>query len=506
MSARILIIDSRQGEAAQLQEWLSGHFHTEVEHGFEAGWQRLASETWDAVLLEDGLLDVRRLLRRLERHLGCFLVLIGERPSPERALSAVMAGAYTYLLRPLKGPRVKAALSRGLRNRKKLLGIVAMAEDLREANRKLILQKTRLQDEKKRLAAKTRQLNLVNELSCAANSSLEPGRIIGAVGARLSRELWLGSWAVLFAPPGAERAALFLPGLLPREVTAELGRQMLGRLGRVGGRAQTLDIHPVTQRRVAQETGARLCVEGGLTLPLLAAGQPIGLCKLLPEKVLSADLVRLAESAANMVALGLKNAGELLVARRLADYDALTRLANRRSFERHLRQEFSRSRRYHQPLTLIMADIDHFKRINDCYGHQVGDRVLARVGQCLNAAVRDSDFAARYGGEEFAVILPQTALESALVLAERIKRLVEGSPVQAASEQVRMTLSLGVADTAAPQADEPLDLVGLADQALYLSKSTGRNRISTWRDLVGAEVPGVRPEPVPSVTPLLGVM
>jgi diguanylate cyclase (GGDEF)-like protein len=382
---------------------------------------------------------------------------------------------------------VAAALRRGLRNRQKLLGIVSLADRLREANRKLTQQKRRLLEEKRQLALKSRQLNLINELSSAASATLEPGRIVGGVGGRLCRELPISSWAVLFAPPGGERATLFVPGPLGQGAAQELGRGLIERLARVGGKGRGFEVSSVGRRALAPEAAAALAREAGLVLPLLAGGQLIGLYKLLPEVPLSAELVRLGESAANMVALGLKNAGELMLARRLAERDGLTRIANRRAFERQLRREFSRSRRYRQPLTLIMADIDHFKRINDRYGHQVGDRVLCQVARLFSETVRHSDFVARYGGEEFVVILPETGLESSLVLAGRLKRSVEERPLLAVPEPLSLTLSLGLADTGAPLTDEAPDLVRLADRALYVAKARGRNRISTWLDIAEME-------------------
>jgi diguanylate cyclase (GGDEF)-like protein len=502
MSARVLVIDTNPSEAAQIREWLAP-CRVEVEGDPEAGWERLSAEPFDAVLLEDGRLETRRVLRRLEQgHLGCFLIILGDRPTPERALAAVTGGAFAYLLRPLKAPKVRSALRRGLNNRQKLLEIVALAEELRRANRQLGQQRDRLEREKRQLAAKGRQLNLLNELGGAASSTLEPERIVAAVSQRLCRELPLAAWAALFAPPGAEVATLFLPGPMTPVAAGELGRQLQARLIRAGGRVQAVTVYPIGRRCLGPRQAARLAGEPGLVLPLLAGGHPIGLYKLLPQGELGADLVGVAESAANIIALGLRNAGELLAARKLADYDALTRLANRRAFERQLRHEFGRWRRYRHPLTLIMADIDHFKDINDRYGHQTGDRVLRQVARALCAAVRECDFVARYGGEEFSVILPQTELAASLNLARRLKQVVESHPLVVKSAPLSLTVSLGVADTAAPQAEEPLDLVRLADHALYLSKSAGRNRISTWRDIQGPEGglssaprPGSAPEP-----------
>src|SRR4030042_1628320 len=212
MSARVLVIDTTPSEAAQIREWLAP-CRVEVEGDPEAGWQRLIAEPFDAVFLEDGRLETRRVLRRLEQgHLGCFLIILGDRPTPERALAAVTGGAFAYLLRPLKAPKVRTTLRRGLNNRQKLLEIVALAEELRRANRQLGQQRDRLEREKCQLAAKGRQLNLLNELGVAASSPLEPERIVAAVSQRLCRELPLAAWAALFAPPGAEGATLFLPG------------------------------------------------------------------------------------------------------------------------------------------------------------------------------------------------------------------------------------------------------------------------------------------------------
>jgi len=484
MSARILIVNSNPEEATRIQGWLKD-FSACAESDPEAGWRRLGEEPFEAVVLEDGLFDLRHVLRRVEqsRHIGCFVILVGARPLPERALSAVTAGAYAFLLRPLSCLKLTATLRRGLANRKKLLDIVGMAAELREANRKLAQQKRSLEREKRELIAKGRQLNLMSELGCAAGSTLEPARIAAKVSTRLCRELPVESWALLFAPLAGEPAALYLPGPVDEAAAAALGGDLRDRLVKAGGRAQGFEVRPLGRRTLSPQAAARLANEPGLILPLLAGGTPIGLYKLLPYAPLPADLLALAESAANIMALGLRNAGELLAARRLAERDSLTRLANRRAFERQLRREFGRWRRYRQPLTLLMADIDHFKLVNDRYGHQVGDRVLRHVARAIQAAVRDCDFVARYGGEEFAVLLPQTALESGLNLAARLKKLAEVRPPLPGPEPLGLTLSVGLADTLAPQAEDAPDLIRLADHALYLSKNAGRNRISTWRDI-----------------------
>lgn len=159
--------------------------------------------------------------------------------------------------------------------------------------------------------------------------------------------------------------------------------------------------------------------------------------------------------------------------------DPLTRLANRRQFDDLLSVEFYRLKRSKAPLSLIMLDVDHFKRFNDRYGHLQGDECLRSVGHALKTVVgRASDVAARYGGEEFVVVLPETDAAGARTMAERIRRAVEelGIPHQDNPATGHVTVSLGVVTRFATELAAPESLVELADQALYRAKQGGRNR------------------------------
>jgi len=158
--------------------------------------------------------------------------------------------------------------------------------------------------------------------------------------------------------------------------------------------------------------------------------------------------------------------------------DTLTGLANRRVFQESLDVEIRRSRRYRWPVTVLMLDLDHFKDVNDSYGHMLGDLVLERVGGIVRHAVRDADCACRFGGEEFALVLPETAREGGYAVAERIRRRVEqafqGRPVEA--RDVPMTISAGLA-TFPDDALHADELIARADEALYGAKRAGRNRV-----------------------------
>lgn len=159
----------------------------------------------------------------------------------------------------------------------------------------------------------------------------------------------------------------------------------------------------------------------------------------------------------------------------LAHTDALTGLLNRRAADERLLAEWHRTMRTGSGATLVMLDIDHFKQINDRYGHLAGDTVIRTLARAIKAEVREMDLASRYGGEEFLVILPQTGIQGAYGFAERLRRRVEACEAAHAGEVIRFTISLGLAELSAR---DPAHMSALdrADQALYSAKKAGRNR------------------------------
>jgi len=177
---------------------------------------------------------------------------------------------------------------------------------------------------------------------------------------------------------------------------------------------------------------------------------------------------------------------------RQAVTDDLTGLANLRAFTSVLERELERSRRFDTPLGLVLLDLDDFKRVNDTYGHQQGDEVLAQVAGVLRDLSRDLDAPARYGGEELAVVLPQTDSEGAAHLAERMREAVEALEVPrvGGGEPLRVTASFGVASLPDGASDRE-GLIAAADAALYRAKGMGKNRVE--RALAIVPEPSVRP-------------
>jgi diguanylate cyclase (GGDEF)-like protein len=170
-----------------------------------------------------------------------------------------------------------------------------------------------------------------------------------------------------------------------------------------------------------------------------------------------------------------------LDAQRKAVTDGLTGLITHAHFKEQLASRFFEARRFDQPLSLMFIDIDHFKRINDTYGHQTGDEVLRQVCRAIQERVRACDVAARYGGEEIAVLLPQTDLAGAMILAERMREAISDLSVTDLRGEalVSATASIGVSELE-PDDQAPADLIERADQAVYRAKHRGRNQVVQW--------------------------
>ncbi len=182
---------------------------------------------------------------------------------------------------------------------------------------------------------------------------------------------------------------------------------------------------------------------------------------------------RAAEDRRRLEQLVEERTAELKV---LATTDALTGTLNRRRFFEEAEEERARSARYKHPLSLAMLDLDHFKAINDRFGHAVGDEALQRAAAVMRRVVRRQDRVGRYGGEEFGVLFPETGLDEALSVAERLRREIASEEIHAGEERVELRVSCGVA---AWRPDESIDAtLRRADAALYQAKQAGRNRVT----------------------------
>ncbi len=166
----------------------------------------------------------------------------------------------------------------------------------------------------------------------------------------------------------------------------------------------------------------------------------------------------------------------------LATTDSLTKLKNRRLFYSQAGQNLSACRRYGKDMSLLLLDIDHFKKVNDTFGHHAGDEVLVRIAGLLAQMVRDVDTVARFGGEEFAVLMPETNRLGAAVLGERIRAAIEKEQINVDGRHIPVTVSIGITTLAAEDVESIDQLLGIADRRLYMAKNSGRNRICVSDD------------------------
>jgi diguanylate cyclase (GGDEF)-like protein len=181
------------------------------------------------------------------------------------------------------------------------------------------------------------------------------------------------------------------------------------------------------------------------------------------------------------MAASLKHIQRFSTVKKEAIYDTLTNLFNRRHFEERLSAESQKAFESESNLSIIMVDIDHFKKVNDTFGHDGGDKVLREIASLLKNSVRKHDTVARYGGEEFVLLLPGAPLDPTNMVAERIRRSVENTPFDMGQTQIRITISLGISNFPIHRMKSKEELVKMADLALYEAKRGGRNRVCIFK-------------------------
>lgn len=249
-----------------------------------------------------------------------------------------------------------------------------------------------------------------------------------------------------------------------RQATAEFDEKMRDHFAQLRNTLSQNDVeYPVLKTAVSQQLDAVFS-----TLDLFRQQQKSR------EQSFEENITQLTERLQKMEAELQAAQVQVQQHRQKAMTDTLTQLPNREAYNTRLNQEFERFKRYGNSLSVVVCDVDFFKRINDGYGHQAGDRVLQIIAKQVKKGVRETDLVARYGGEEFVVLLPESKKEAALLAAEKIRKLVEACPFHFRGERVQITISCGISEF--KSGDDPVQVFERADKALYRAKEEGRNR------------------------------
>jgi diguanylate cyclase (GGDEF)-like protein len=327
-----------------------------------------------------------------------------------------------------------------------------------------------------------KNLNVLRSTINAISTSIEIKEIVESAGTNLPNLFDFSSFGVFWK----EDLLLFLyqEESCPPSFTQEVVRNMVKVFSILGE-------EPIDEERIAFQVENRklrpkqmvmdpkATLKSHLTLPLVIEEEILGCIALNSDQsnAFDAQDLQFFSVIGYQIAATLKHFQRLSSIKNIAIYDTLTGLYNRRYFEERLGLDTQKSFYGGTPLSLVMADIDHFKKVNDTFGHTEGDRVLFEIANLLKGSVRKKDTVARYGGEEFILILPEAGLGEASMIAERIRKLVEGTPFEIANARVNLTVSMGISNFPSHRAKSKEELVKMADEALYDAKRGGRNKV-----------------------------
>jgi diguanylate cyclase (GGDEF)-like protein len=436
-----------------------------------------------AVLVDFQLPDMNGLelihaARAIDEGLPC--VAVTGQGSEQVAVEIMKAGAADYLVKPFEPALVAAAVRRAIEER-----AVRSSRLYRDLAGNLAEKNTLLENRMEQLNRLISETSTLYETARVLTSQLALADVLATV-LRLAGELFQAPAAsIRLLDENGARLELAAHAGLGEEYSQRgpvpLGASAAGRAALTGEPVHIPDV----SRDEVYSKGELLQREGFrslLCLPLIVRGRCIGVVTFYHREPHSytPEELRFLTTFAGTVSIAVDNARLYGEQARLAVTDGLTGLFNHKRFHEGLAAELGRATRYRHPLSLVLIDIDHFKSFNDAHGHQAGDALLRNLAALFKAAARQYDLVARYGGDEFAFLLPQTDKHQAVLLAERLCRLVERQRWE--GEELipggKLTLSLGVASFP-EDAEQASDLVERSDQALYRAKKRGRNQVQS---------------------------
>lgn len=487
-TSRILVADDDEAVLESVT-WLLQENGYEVvpANGGVACIEQLEKRAPDLLLLDILMPDADgcQLLERIkgdERWRDLPVLMLSAQPPEEASVKSLGLGAADFIRKPYRPKELLARVQAQLR----------MGALLRSTRAALMRTEEQLQRAQQDADSRRKLVDILHEVT----GDLSVSELFHLLVRRAARALGVSHCSVVLARPGEPQAnvvaAFENPGL--QQLIIQLDRYPELKAALDSGQpvlVEDLDTHPLYEgvRQVWGIEGLEVPIRSVIALPFSIDRGQYGVFlvrrtrdqeKFGPADLEFAQAVITAAVAviqrAQMVESTMADNARL---EQLAQTDPLTQLLNRRALTERITAEMERALRYDSTMALLMIDLDHFKKVNDTYGHLVGDDVLRDVGQLLIDTIRGSDIVARYGGEEFLVLLPETDDAGAEAFAERIRSAVEdhGFASVSLSEPLRLTASVGVAVYPAARIESVEDLFTRADAALYRAKADGRNRV-----------------------------
>jgi diguanylate cyclase (GGDEF)-like protein len=377
----------------------------------------------------------------------------------------------------VKGPLAPLAEAISARQERSLATLREAVRDREERFEQVEHLRRALEETRTNLESNVQYLRTMTEVSTVIAGTLDPEELYRIIPERVMAKLGLNDFCIMLYSRETKRlvaksVSVGDGGTMP-EFTLAPGEGVAGRVFATGEPAWIPDVR--SSRDFLHYGWRRADVRSFMCVPLVSKGNTIGVLMLHHSEpnAFEPDLLPTMQVLASYLAISIENAGMFALVKSLSEKDSLTLLYNHGSFHEKLAIELERANRYVRPMAVILLDLDNFKEINDRHGHTTGDRVLALVAGVLGAHLRKTDIAARYGGDEFAVILPETDLASAAVIAERISEGISKVRMDIGGESViSFTASVGYA-SCAHDAPGREDILNTADRLMYDSKRRG---------------------------------